>query len=632
MRALLLPLCTALAACCFGQGFPTTAIHWPVPQGGLIYQGYPYGYLNVNGTADYSYSYGSQNWSTLDMNGDQLPDLVVAGEYNATVARIQDFSPASNPYWKVYLNNGNGFSTTATHWNVPVGGYYYQSAPYGFSQVNGQTSYSYDTGSQNWSTMDMDGDGRPDLVVTAEYNASVLRIQDFSPASNPYWKVYLNNGSGFSTTATHWNVPVGGLYYQGAPYGFSTASGQANYNYDTGSQNWTTMDMNNDGRPDLVVTGEYNAAVARIQDFSPASNPYWKVYFNNGSGFSTTATNWPVPQGGYVYQAAPYGYSVANGTSDYGYDHGSQNWTTMDVNGDHQPDLVVTGEYSAADQLIEDFSPSGSSHWKVYFGNGAGFSASATTWAVPHGGLIYQNYPYGYLTASGTTDYSYDHGSQNWSLIDMNADARPDLVVTGEYDAGDQLIEDFSPSGSSHWKIYYNTGTGFGTTAVNWSVPHGGLIYQNYPYGYLTASGTADYSYDHGSQNWVTMDINADHQPDLVIAGEYSATDQLIEDFSPSSSPYWKVYLSQGSTGIQEGTSNGVSLFPNPTAGAFTITAEGPLGLMQLFDLQGREVRRWNTGATRWEADVRDLPAGSYLLQVVDRTGHRVQERLIVQH
>jgi general secretion pathway protein G len=37
-----------------------------------------------------------------------------------------------------------------------------------------------------------------------------------------------------------------------------------------------------------------------VQEFSPGSNSYWKVYTNTGNGFSTSATNWTLPEGGYL--------------------------------------------------------------------------------------------------------------------------------------------------------------------------------------------------------------------------------------------------------------------------------------------------------------------------------------------
>ena len=86
------------------QGFPTSAVNWGLPSGGLLEGGITYGYNALGGTASYLQSNGSESWGLSDMNGDGKPDLVVTAQVNGN-GDVQEFSPGSNSYWKVYLGD-----------------------------------------------------------------------------------------------------------------------------------------------------------------------------------------------------------------------------------------------------------------------------------------------------------------------------------------------------------------------------------------------------------------------------------------------------------------------------------------------------------------------------------------------
>jgi len=60
---------------------------------------------------------------------------------------------------------GQGFSTTATNWGLPPGGYLNGGTNYSFNELYGGSTSSGDNGSQLWTTSEMNGDGKPDLVV-----------------------------------------------------------------------------------------------------------------------------------------------------------------------------------------------------------------------------------------------------------------------------------------------------------------------------------------------------------------------------------------------------------------------------------------------------------------------------------
>lgn len=157
---------------------------------------------------------------TLDLNGDGIPDMVA-------------INSAINYQWLVYFGQLStpsggvigGFSAPVA-WYVPPPSY-----PYLYRYLHVETGHQYSDGYWYSDTpqelMDMNGDGRPDLVV----------------ASSGTWWVYLNTGTGFESTPLSFAAP-GGAASLGSNWGYSTTKESAS--------GLAMMDFNGDGLPDLV--------------------------------------------------------------------------------------------------------------------------------------------------------------------------------------------------------------------------------------------------------------------------------------------------------------------------------------------------------------------------------------------
>jgi hypothetical protein len=105
------------------------------------------------------------------------------------------------------------------------------------------------------------------------------------------------------------------------------------------------VDLNGDGLPDVYVTRFGQPAVA---------------YLNTGSGFSQTATSWPMPFGAGAFQKSGLGNQV--------------HIALVDLNGDGLPDV---------------YTASPGSPGQAFLNTGSGFSNTPTTWPLG-GGFSYQ--------------------------------------------------------------------------------------------------------------------------------------------------------------------------------------------------------------------------------------------------
>lgn len=425
---------------------------WPVPPNGL-----------AGGVHAYSLSDG-RYWDTFDINGDGKPDLVVTAD---TTKGSQVWDAAGSPYWKVFLNAGSTFAP-AMKWSVPSSGL-----------TDGLYAKNVASGPRQWTTIDINGDRKPDLVLTGDTTKSQ---QVWDALGSPYWKVFLNTGSGFAS-AMNWPVPKSGL-----DDGFFGTSANVSYRY------WNLLDVNGDGKPDLVHTGDTTKS-QQVWDVTGA--PYWKVYLNTGSGFGAV-TNWPVPQNG-AYEGL-----FATDTT------GARFWSTVDLDADGKPDLIQTADPTKGQQV---WDASGSPYWKVSLNTGTRFGAPIN-WSVPQSG-----YSSGFFSTSSSSSF------QHWSLIDITGDGKLDLVQTGDSTKSQQV---WDATGSPYWKVFRNTGTGFGQV-LNWQIPGSGLY-----------DGFFAPKWSSLARFWGTFDINGDGRPDLVQTTDSNASSQV---WDVNGTPYWKVFF-----------------------------------------------------------------------------------------
>jgi hypothetical protein len=300
------------------------------------------------------------------------------------------------------------FAATPVSWALPAGT--------GFSFTSGIAAAS---NCPSYATSDMNGDGKPDLVLTSDCDTT-------SGVGTDHWLVYANTGSGFAATAGSWSLP--------AKAGFSFTGGlETTYNCPV----YATTDLNGDGKPELVIMSDCDST-------SGVGTDHWLVYANTGSGFAATAQSWPLPAGA--------GFKFTVGLAAV---YNCPEYATSDLTGDGKPDLVVTADCGNTTGV-------GTDHWLVYANSGSGFASTGASWALPAGAGF-----------SFTDGLAAVYSCPEYGTSDFDGDGKPDLVIT--YDCGNALNV-----GTDHWLVYANTGAGFAGTALSWALPTGmGFTFKN---------------------------------------------------------------------------------------------------------------------------------------------------------
>jgi hypothetical protein len=383
---------------------------------------------------------GTEAFSVVaaDVNGDGKPDLVVA---NYCAAGGSCGNESGDGKLGVLLGNGDGTFQPAV---------IYDSGSYGAGSV---------------AVADVNGDGKPDLVV-ANCGPS-----GGNSCTNGTVGVLLGNGDGTFQIAASYasggfdasSVAVADINGDGKPdlvvandcannncgsggvdgsIGVLLGNGDGTFQtavaYDSGGYNANSVavaDVNGDGKPDLVVANLCASS-------SACPNGVVDVLLGNGDGTFQSAVTYQ--SGGY------YATSVA----------------VADVNADGKPDLLVASEFVSGDYTNGTVG--------VLLGKGDGTFQSAAT-------------------------YESGGSAAVWVAVgDVNGDGKPDLVVAN-----------CGPSGGdscTNGTVGVLLGNGDGTFQIAASYASGGFY----------------------ARSVAVADINGDGKPDLMVANRGYETDGSV--------------------------------------------------------------------------------------------------------
>ncbi len=298
---------------------------------------------------------------------------------------------ASGEISKIYRNNGNG---TFTDLGAGLPGVEGSSVAWG----------------------DYDNDGDLDILLTGYSSAAGGEIS----------KIYRNNGN---STFTDINAGLPGV--------------------EVGSVAW--CDYNNDGYPDILLTG-YS---------STAGGPISRIYRNNGNG---TFTNVGAGLPGVYYGSVAWG----------------------DYNNDGYPDILLTG-YSNGGPISSIYRNNGNGTFTDLNAGLPGVEAGSVAWGDYNNDGYLDILLTGYSSTFGDISRIYRNNG-NGTFTDLNAGlpgVEESSAVWGDYDNDgylDILLTGYSGSGPIS-KIYRNNGNGTFTELTTTSLPgvyYGSVAWADY--------------------------------------------------------------------------------------------------------------------------------------------------------
>lgn len=411
---------------------------------------------------------GEHSFTVLDMNGDELPDLVVADDC--------DHEGVGTDRWNVYLHETTGFAPSPIDWSLPDG--------FGRDQLDDLNDDGGGTcleGELSFVTRDINGDLQPDLVVTDHC--------DLAGVGTEHWEVFLSDGTGFAGTAIDWALP-GGFATDQLDDAATDESGLCT----EGELSTVLLDMDGDLLPDLVVADRC--------DLAGVGTDHWEVYLNGGTRFAATPTLWDLP-GGF---AADQLDDIADDDSGL-CTHSELSFVARDMDGDLRPDLVVTDRC--------DHAGVGTDHWEVFLSDGTGFEARPQLWTLPA-----DRSSDAFDDASNDDSAGCFYGEHSFTLLDVDGDLLPDMVVTDDCD--------LAHTGTTHWSLFRNNGSGF-DPAGSFTLPTDSA---DDAFDDIAADeGNACLRSEHAYR---AVDMNADRVPELVVADDC--------DFEGVGTTHWRVF------------------------------------------------------------------------------------------
>lgn len=123
--------------------------------------------------------------------------------------------------------------------------------------------------------------------------------------------------------------------------------------YGVGTTYYSLFDINGGQRPDLVFTSvrQANGSTTGTTPGAGTASPHWNVHLNTGTGFSTTATDWPV-------RSQKHHPPTASSGIEY--------WATLDIDGDGKVDFLETSDPGVGGNPQPWGAVAGAPYWKAY--------------------------------------------------------------------------------------------------------------------------------------------------------------------------------------------------------------------------------------------------------------------------
>lgn len=495
-----------------------------------------------------------------DMNGDGIPDLVVAYVSPVTSTNVI----------QIFKGNGDGsFTAGASYFaGTGMGGYILADLNgddkldvaitnmtddsvvtlfgRGDGTLQGQRVFGVNGGPTTLALGDLNHDGIKDIVTADQTTATISVLlggagATFRPSQDYYiggpndfwlWGVTIadfdGDGNPDVAASIEGNNEVGILFGKGD----GTLGNTQTYPVGTQPLGIVAADLNGDGAPDIVTADSGSADIS--------------VLLNNGNGTFQSRT---------AYSTGAYPSALA----------------VSDLNGDGYPDIAVTDYYSNSVSVFlgngdgtfqpQKTYPVGTNPWDVAVGdfNKDGYPDLAVTNSCsdPSTATVC-DYSVGILLGNGDGSFqaqkTYPTGAPPTGITvsDLNDDGNPDLVVTNDY---------------------YGLNPGYPFDTVGIFLGNGDGTFGNQ----LTyASGYIPYDVK-------SADLNGDGWPDIIVANNASKNVTVMPHLQPTpeiTKTHFNALLNQTLDGQLSANDpfslpTSFSLVSSPVSGKVSLTSSG---------------------------------------------------------
>jgi hypothetical protein len=355
---------------------------------------------------------------------------------------------------------------------------------------------------------DVDGDGKPDIIVTNQFDTSV--------------SVYRNTAVHGSINGSSFEAPVR-IKVAMRPIGIIFG------------------DLDGDGQPDIAVTNYNSFSISVLRNTSTPGTISFETHVDFTTGID----------------------SITHAGS------GPFNIAAADINSDGKPDLVVANDVAGSVSVFQNQSSPGSMNATSFTPRidiKTGDNPFVTLADIDGDGNVdiitanWGNSTVSVLRNIGTAGaaidtgtfaprVNYTTGSNPFSVAtgDLDGDGKPDLIVSNESGASVSILRNLSTSGSISFasKIDYTTGSGTRFTAINDLDGDGkpdiatcnrvsntvSVFKNNSLPGSLLFAAKVDFTTRSFPRDIAIGDLDGDKKPDLLIAEEGSGGSSFISVF-----------------------------------------------------------------------------------------------------
>ena len=384
------------------------------------------------GTAPYNTAIG-------DLDGDGKPDMVAVNNTSNNISVFKNISTTG-------VISGSSFTLTGT--------------------------YAGGGALQNVKIADLDGDGKPEILVTSKTSSQI----DVFHNTNTVAGTMSINSSYISIATSNATTHTGGPIVV------------------------TVADIDGDGKPDMV-TNSYDGNGSGIASVSVMRNVYTTIGSLSSASF-----------------ASPVVYSLGALSTFL-----SGSITTADLDGDKKPEVIVTNSYAGTITILPNNSYSGniSLGTGVNLTVGAGANASLPS-EVQVGDLNGDGYPDIVVSAAVTDNIAiFPNTNTTPTAGSFTFGTRLDVSTgTGSQPVG-IAIADVNGDGMAD-VIVGKHNTGVNKVSVFRNISSGGSI---------TLATAVDYTTGTTTTGVVAGDLDGDTYPDIVTANSGTNTISVIKDY-----------------------------------------------------------------------------------------------------